>query len=497
MLARLCQLKSLLLLFVLIISGCTFFSPQKNHDSVELMNSRENNWFSKNLEHSLRDQEGRPQPHQFFDVNPEISKNDVHVNGVIITPENSNYAYQLDLASGQRYYSHSFCPQTDVWNQYSDDIGKPTFSIGVIPRLLDQMGEPQKVVIFGGGEKFARFLDHHQHQLKLVGAYIEQTCPDGNCLGKSNWISRMVFLAVDPLDNEYNLVNDIKILQTIIKWPMVKATLENMDGRNGGTNTSYPAVRIGNLISLNEAMDYYKKRSIFLSDNETQKIQSGCHALFEKLWNEVGVEKAEDQAAKTIDELKTKLKLVNELKKQKKAVGFAARFRKFIKQYYTQFGTCSRFVYSGNLNQNHEKFWFLNYANIFLRLHKDGYYFDCKTDQWQKNVLNSEGDLIHNIKSGIDSCKEKDFDMAMNYLPSFLTGLKLSGTSYYRFNDYDTYTFGTHSKLYSWVKVNAKKFDCTNNPNEAIKKELRVFPEDVSWKAREIKDLKDELKIIY
>jgi hypothetical protein len=497
MLARLCQLKSLLLLIVLVISGCTYFRTQKNHDSVELMNSLENNWFSKNIEHSLRDQSGKPQPHQFFDVNPEISKDDVHVNGIIVIPENSDHSYQLDLASGQRYYSHSFCPQHDIWNQYSGAVGKPTFSVGVIPRLLDQMGEPQKVVIFGGAQKFAKFLDHHEHRLKLVGAYIEQTCLDGNCLGKSNWISRMVFLAVDSLDKKYDLVNDITTLKTLIKWPLVKATLENMEGRNGGTNASYPAIRIGNLIALNEAMDYYKKRSIYLSDKESQKIQNGCYALYEKLWNDVGVHKKEDQPARTLDELKAKVKLVNDLKKQKMPVGFAARFRKFIKQYFNEYTTCTRFVYSGNVNQNLEKFWFLNYANIFLRLHKDGYYFDCKSRQWQKNVLNSEGEQVYNIKTGIDSCKDKDFDLAMDYLPNFLTGLKLSDAIYYRFDDYDTHTFGTHHKLYSWVKVSAKKFDCGYNPNVAIKKEIKVFPEDVSWKIREIKDLEDELKIIY
>ena len=132
-----------------------------------------------------------------------------------------------------------------------------------------------------------------------------------------------------------------------------------------------------------------------------------------------------------------------------------------------------------------------------MRLHSDGYYFECKSRQWQKNIMDSKGDQIYNIKTGIDSCKEKEFDLAMDYLPNFLTGLKLSDTSYYRFDDYDTHSFGTHNKLYSWVKVNAKKFGCSYNPNEAIKKELKVFPEDVSWKTREIRDLEDELKIIY
>jgi hypothetical protein len=496
MLLRLCQLKSLPLLTLLALSSCSYFRSDK-FKANELLSPMKNDWFASNPEHALHDQQGKPQPHHFFDVNPELSKNDIYVNAVVVTPEGSDHSYQLDIPSGQRYYSHSYCPQSDIWGQYSGSISKPTFSIGVIPRLLDQLGEPQKVIIFGGEKVYAKLADFHEHRIKLVGAVIEQACPEGNCLGKDNWISRMVFVAVAVENKKFENVKDIADLQKKIDWAQTKAVLENIDGRNGGGANSYPAIRMGNFIKLSEAMDYYKKRSIYLSEKESEKIRSGCQALYDKLWNDVGVEQAEDKPAKTIEELNAKVKLITELKKKRKPVGFSARLRAFTEKYYFEYTTCQKFVYAGNVNQNRDEFWFLSYMGMFYRLHKDGYYFKCSIQSWSKNNLNNVGKPTYDIKTGLHDCKDKDFDRAMDYLPNFLTGLKTNEPTFYKFVDYDTHTFGTHQKLYSWVKVKSKKYDCNGDPNPGIKKELKVFPDEVSWKTRYIKDIADELKIIY
>lgn len=496
MVLRLCQLKSLLILTLIVVSSCSYFRSRKDQ-ATELLSPIRNDWFANNPNHSLVDQNGKPQAHHFFDVNPELSKQDIYVNAVVVTPEGSEHNYQLDVASGQRYYSHTYCPQDDIWNVYSGSVSKPTFSIGVIPRLLDQLGGPQKVIIFGGAKKFEKQSDFHEHRIRLVGAYIEQACPEGNCLGKNNWVSRMVFLAVDHEDKKFKEIRDTEGLQKKVDWVKIKAILENIDGRNWGGGTSYPAIRIGNTIKLEEAMDYYKKRSIYLSKTESSKIRSGCHALYDKLWKEVGAEQPEDRPAKTVSELNVKLKLIEELNKKRKPVGFAARMKKFTDKYYSEFVTCQKFVYSGNINQNPDAFWFLSYASIFFRLHKDGYFFECRTQSWQQNTLDNSGKPVFDIKSDLQDCKDRDFDRAMEYLPHFLTGLKSTESHFYRFVDYDTHTFGTHQKLYSWLKFKTKKYDCSADPNPEIKKELKVFPEDVVWKTRHVRDIADELKIIY
>ena len=209
------------------------------------------------------------------------------------------------------------------------------------------------------------------------------------------------------------------------------------------------------------------------------------------------MEKEEDRPATTVKELNAKLVLIESLKKSRKPIGFSERLRKFTEKYFSEITTCQKFVYSGNININLEKFWFLSYTGIYFSLHKDGYFYDCRTMSWQKNMLNGQGKPIYDIKTGMLGCTDHQIDKAMEYLPHFLTSLKNSGPNYYKFIDYDNHTFGTHQKLYSWVKLKSKFYDCHSDPNPEIKKQIKVFPDDVSWKLRFTKDISDELKIIY
>jgi hypothetical protein len=100
MLARLCQLKSLTLV-ALLATSCSFFESKEN--SQELVSLIEPKWFPAKPAHSITNQEGKYQSHLFFDVKPELSNNGQSVNVVVLTPEHSEYAYKLDLNSGQRH----------------------------------------------------------------------------------------------------------------------------------------------------------------------------------------------------------------------------------------------------------------------------------------------------------------------------------------------------------------------------------------------------------
>lgn len=494
MLLRLCQLKSLTLL-ALLATGCSFF--KSHHNSEELVSFIEPKWFAAKPHHTIVDSEGKHQAHLFFDVHPELNATGNFANVVVVTPENSEHAYTLDLYSGQRHFDHPYCKQKDIWNVYNGSVGIPKFTVAAMPRTLDQLGEAQKVIVFGGGKKLGTFPDSQFHRVRLIGAYVEQKCPEGNCLGKNNWLSKLVFLAVEPNDKSMEKIQTLDDFRKKIDWVEMKATLENMGGYNGLGDITYPAVRIGQLIPLEEAVDYHKKRSIFLSVKESQKIQDSCTSLYDRLYSEVGMERPEDKPSATVEELNAKIKLKEELKKKRLPDGFAARFVAFTKKYSQEMASCERFVYHGNINEDREKFWFLSYMGIFYRLHRDGYYFDCNRKSWLKNVLDNNGKMIFDLKEDINKCNEKAIDTAMDYLGNFLTGLKASGGPYYKFIDYDTHSFGTHRKMYSWVKVHPRKFTCSNALNETVKKEMRIFPEDVSWKPRDVKDIADKMKIIY
>jgi inorganic pyrophosphatase len=497
MLARFCQFKSLSFFMLIYLGGCAKIKPDPVITEHEIISIIPAKWFSTNPHHALWTPQGKPQPHLFFDIKSGLLKGSDLVNVVITTPENSDHAFQLDMSSGQRFYSHTYCPQKDVWNKYSGAIAKPLFSIGFIPGTLDQLGEPQKVIVFGGGDKLIQTLDLSYHQVRLVGAYVEQLCAEGSCLGKDNWLSRMVLIAIHPEDQKSKDISSIEDLKKVISWEKIKAHLENLDGRNSSGGQLQPATKVSDLIPLSEAIPYFSKHSIRLNDNETGKIQRGCHALYDSFWEEVGKKRPEDLPARNAEALNEKIKLKKALKKAKKPVGFASRLKKFTSRFFDEIVTCEKFVYHGNVNLKPEQFWFYTYMGIFFRLHKEGYYFDCRQKTWHKNVLDHRGNPVYSIKKDFQHCSEKDLDRAMEYLPNLLSSIKSNEPTYYKFIDYDTKAHGTHKKLYSWVKVKAKKMDCSYNVNPQIRKETNVFPEDVKWESRDFEDFEKEMKLIY
>ncbi len=495
MLLRLCQLKSLriLQLSLLILISCSQLTPEKGQK--EVLTTFTNQWFKTNSDHALIDKNGEATTHLFFDLNSEYVASQKEVSVVIATPKGSKHSYDIDLSSGQRYYTHTYCKQDDIWKSFKGTIYRPPFSIGYIPKVLDQLGDSQKVIIWSKTKNIQKTYKTNYQKVRLVGAYVEQNCPVGNCIGKNNWLSKLVFVGVDASDESMASIVSTSDFKNVIDWEESKAYLANMDGLNSIGDIYYPAKRIGELLDFNDAFKYFKKRSIILTNKELKNIQKGCHDLFDLFLEEVSKTQAEDRPAKNIDELKEKLKLKALLKKKKLPIGFAQRLARFTEKYFKEMTTCEKFIYHGNINKNQEDFWFLSYLGIYFKLHREGYFFDCKNQSWRRNEFNEEGQLIFNLQEDIKQCDDRDLDLAMNYLSNFLKGLK-SGDQIYKFIDYDNQYQGTHNKIYSWVRLKAPRFDCINNPNQEIIKNMSVTPEDTSWKPREVIDIKDELKII-
>lgn len=489
MAVRLCQLKSLSALLLLCLLAC---SKKYNNHELKVQQPK---WFSASREHSIISSEGTAVEHLFFDVSPEFSKDGQSVNAVLTTVKGSEYAYNLDLLSGQRFYDHTYCKQKDVWKKESGLFKGPPFNIGFIPRTLDQLGTPQKILVFGN-RPFEN-IDDNYFRVRIVSAYVEQECLEGDCLNTGNWLSRLVFLGVDEIDPTLDRVKDMESFKKLFDWKDIRAHIENIDGRNGTSTKVFPAIRGGGLVDVATAYDYFKKRSVLISDTEAVKIQGGCHALYEKAWKDVGFERAEDRESKTTEELNAKLRLIDELREAKKPVNFAARFHRFTKNHYQDFLTCEKFVYHGNINENPDKFWFLSYLGFFYRLHDEGHRFNCNRKDWTAAHPEEDGRFRNNIKEAILSCDSQAIDSAMDLIPNYLKTIQSHSNRYYSFLDYDNHSFGSHRKLYSWVSRRKKVFECQNDPNSKITKFMPLFPPDAKWKKRTVKDLVDKLKIIY
>lgn len=497
MLLRLCQLKSLIIILTLIslASSCTGFLKKDSRER-EVLTDFPHQWFEKTRRHAIEGPQGGAVPHLLFDVDSEFEPSTQEVNVVITTPQGSPHAYDIDLTSGQRFYTHSYCKQADVWKSYSGSVSRPPYSVAYMPKVLDQMGEPQKVILWSHDPEISQILKTNYFRVRLIGAYVEQMCPQGNCLGRDDWLSKLVFLAVDANDEDYNKLKNIDDFKKLINWEETKAHLANLDGLNFIGNNRYPYKQIGEPISFEKAFKYFKKRSIFLTNKELKKIQEGCHELYNAFLEYVSKERPEDLPAKNIKELEAKIKLHKSLIEKKLPIGFSQRLAVFVKKYFKEISTCEKFVYHGNINYNTDDFWFLSYMGIFFRLHREGYYYDCKNHSWKINELNVDGKLTYSLEKNIENCSAKNIDQAMGYLENFINSFKNEDTVY-RFIDYDNHSFGTHKKLYSWVKVQNRKFDCWDNSKNQFLKNIQLVPENKMWKKRYEEDISEKLKVIY
>jgi hypothetical protein len=265
-------MKSLIRLIFLGICSLSCSILDKNQPSGhDLMTTFSHNWFSKNPQHALQEIGGNPISHKLFDTIPQF-QDDQYVNIVAATIPGGDHSYEFDLVSGQRFYGHSYCSQADIWNNHNSRVGRPDFIVGHIPRVLDQLGKPQKVLFWGEKEKFTEVATTNYLRTKLIGAYIEQVCPQGNCLGKNNWLSRLVFIGVDAEDSQLSNINSVVEFQAKFNWVQIKAVLENMEGRNYIGGKFYPYLKTGDLIEFKDAFNFFKKRSILLTDSELRKI---------------------------------------------------------------------------------------------------------------------------------------------------------------------------------------------------------------------------------
>ncbi len=482
---RLCQLKTLTILIALCV-GCTWNKEKKLQGDDELLTMIKDRPMAEEIspEYKWETLGGEQQTHLFFGVSNKFSKGGMLVNAIVLNPADSANQYKLDLQSGQRYFDHEWCSGDDAWKKYSGKLNSIPFSMGVIPGTLDLLGGAQQVFIFGGEEKFKTLHDNNFFSIRLIGSVAQQVCVEGNCLGKKNWPSKLIYLAVDPEDTKFGMVKTASELKNLVNFNEVKAYIENYEGVNKQGSKEFPAASIGDFIDFAPTFDFQKRYSLVITDIERQKMVKSCHAIYDKAWKDVGIKTIFDLPSRSTEELKEKIRVRAEWKKAQIPVDFHERLRTFTVKYWTHFTTCMNFVRFPSVNSAPEKFWFLSDLGIYYQLHDDGHYYDCARKSWTKNTINNRGELVYNLKDGIYNCSTKDIDFAFNYLGAYLTGLRNSNKFYYRFLDYDSHTHGSHSKVYGWIKYRRFESNCSSKVNEQIQQKAPIAPADHKWEPR-------------
>ena len=281
-------------LFFVILAGCSQIEDVADNftdDSSKVLESQgyaesliagiNPRWFKQPRRFSLESDTGETPKHFLFDINPAISLSKKTLNFVIATPEDSKNAYDIDVVSGQHYMNHQYCKISDAWDLFKSKIERPPYTIGIVPRVFDQLGEPQKVVVFGSKKYYQKHFRTNFFSGKVIGGFIEQVCKKGACLEQDQWDSRLVLLAIQENSEKYKGVNNIDDLKKKVSWPKVKAFAENGFGQNKLGNNYYPALKMGALIDGVTAMSFMRNNSILFTVKKLTKMRNSCYTLYD------------------------------------------------------------------------------------------------------------------------------------------------------------------------------------------------------------------------
>jgi len=456
----------LVILFVLT-NSCTRVPTE----DLNLKNSQlpSPGWFDTKKPYLMKDTEGNPVIHLFFDLGPYLNVKERSVFFVPLTPSGSKAIYDLDLKSGQPYQLRRLCHQSDAWERFSKYIFGPNFTDGYIPRFLDRRGRPQRVITFGRDNFYKENQVVLAQRVRIIGSVLLQHCQKIPCHGSDGWETNEVLVAVDTLDSKMKSINTIEELKKLrkIDWAYTQAYLQTAEGKNLYETNKYPAFRI-----VGERDPYFSIKSMLrggriFKTEEREKVRSACEKLYTFLWDKIG-----------------KPRFVKGKKHSKAYLRktFAHNFSKFNLKFGKRFSTCTEYVQPTDIAESRVKHWFFTYIDLFYKFQKLGYVYSCGSKAWAYNPKIFTGKSTYDGIQSIKDCKPFELEKAFDTAVLKNQYLSQDGSQYYNYIEYDSSEFGTTRKLYSWVKDSGTKVFCRDDDQRRHKKHPRVFPYDVKWK---------------
>jgi len=509
----LCQIKiskGLLLSSLLLINSCSqYTTPLERVDAKP-------NWFNVPKKFTHKDDKHDVIAHPFFDLVPFPHGKDNGLNVVMTTMEGSLFSYGLDIYSGKLFKKHNYCEQEDVWQKYSGDIYRPPFSEAVVPRLLDQLGTPQRVLVFGKRRYFPKhnLSPTHSQRVRVVGGFVEQYCKNYPCLSRENWLSRLVLVAVNGNDPEFKDVFHIKELKSKVDWSYVKAFAENGNGRTLSAKVDLPSYRMVGNIGPRDALSFALKKGLLFKYKSLNKMRKSCHKLYDYVWSSIEYlrnRQAQDKKLFSKKRMRKKKEMmdrkllllekdnapsflkrsnvvidtkINPKKGPKKPTGpvlrnFAHFMKEFSERYKNRFNTCTKFVRSSSINDNIERHWFFVLFSAFYKMESLNFVYHCPSKAWIENPLLAGGKRKYDSLREIHRCTTEQLDVAFDSAVTLLTGRSRSSLEHYRYIQYDDKNGGTHQKLYSWIYKSGKNLRCERKVKQDVGE---IFPQDIFWK---------------
>ncbi len=460
-------------------------------------------WMATEKLYNDRNFDGEFLIHPFFDLVPFASETDNSINFIRTTPIGSLSKYEIDLRSGKLYRSHNFCDQEDVWKKYSGTIYRPPYSEGFVPRLLDQLGTPQRIVVFGKERYFQKYevTPTRSQRVRVIGGVLLQYCTTYPCRGYNKWQSRLLLIGVNPLDPEFKEVKNLNQLKKIVNWDEAVAFIQNSNGRKLSGSVPRPSYRIVGNIGPREAFKIALDKGHLFKFDEMKTIRNSCHALYDHIWNNIRAIRKNGEAKMTGKELTpvNRKKVVAKLdtfsgnvlsaevteaprsevrQKELEISDFSVFFKNFYTKYKDRYKTCQQFVRDTSINADKERMWFFAYLTSFFNTEDSGYIYSCSGRAWIKNPITTSGKRLYSFEKRMRSCTSSELDSAFDTSINIQAGLSSSFQEHFRFIQYDHGGGASHQKMYTWIHDLGDGYICDQKRRSA----LPVFPQDVNWK---------------
>lgn len=511
-----CQLKKLgklkFLLFSLLLFSCS-----TTKENFELGDAKPM-WLDSPRQFRLSYSTGsKPPVHLFFDHYPYVNLKKQLLNVAVVTPANSEVEYGFDMVSGQFYTKRFYCKRNDVWKNYEKSLDKPPYTIAFVPRLLDTIGNPQRVLVFGGEKFFYKNFSQKQGEnwnktvrVRVVGSVVLQFCDLFPC-SNNKWESQMVLLAVDPRDSRYKKITTLEQLKSVVDWNMVKAYMQNGQGRSfDGMKDSHgnPAYRVIRGSEAEKSLKFAFRNGHYFKFKELTKLRSSCFTLYDYIWGQVKRVRTNYAKLKKIQEKKSKYRKYGEgFEKKKdqfsgnvlqdtsilegfnvdmneinrKHLTFVKFMKKFEKKFGEEFYLCTRYVRSASINNNPERQIFMDFLTAFYNLDRLGHNFQCYSGTWapRRNFYLSKR-RHKNLFDRLQNCNTEKLNRVFSSMTNYINSLAKGDHRSIRYIDYDNGPYGTHAKLYSWIWDKGKHFKCEKEQKKVMREE--TFPAEFKWK---------------
>ena len=503
--ALLCQLESLALSLLVILAAVSCSSKQPAEESPPGGAPIAPTWFNAPKRFAPMSPTGGIASHPFFDSNSgETKKNEVYFH--LVTAEGSPFGYRFDLLSGTKHRRFKYCEQRDIWSDYDGSINLPPYNVGIVPRLMNRRGGPQKIIVFGNVNGRNRDLlgVTYLKRARVVGGVILQYCKSYPCKGHKGWHSNLVLVGVGSEDDSLKNVRDLRDLVGVIDWEHAKAFLVNGGGHKVSFPRNLPAYRISGEIGAKRAMKVVSTKGYRFKLKEMSSLRSNCSLLYDYVWKNILKIKKDTEVMRTMIKEDTKqlgetylnspstkkavyvenspLDKIAQKIKSKKLQTLNDWFWNFYSKNGKDFSTCSKFVRPSDLKENIERHWFFVYLTNFFNLEKLGHYYHCPSKSWVKNAAERGNKLKYKLYVK-RKCTNEQLNNAFTAGIGTMESLRHKNHEHYRYIEYDFGVGGSHDRIHNWVFSTGKQLSCIKQTKNLASKSYRaaLIPKDVRW----------------